>query len=742
MIDQRVKNIISDISKAQGEQFFPKIVQALATAIDADITFIATLDNEKQHATTIAVDVNGQLSDNISYALKQTPCENVANNEVCVHDLNVQQLYPDDELLKTMGAHSYIGVPLHNNEGQVIGLLAALYYQSLGSPEAVEALFLLFSGLIGVELDRREHMRDYQLASAVINNVNKAIVITDKNLKITYVNPAFETITGYSQKEAIGKNPKLLSSKLHSAEFYKDMWRDIKNNHSWSGEIINKKKDGSVYPEWLNINVIRDKNNAVINYAGFFSDISKSKKIEEELDFKTHYDTLTRLPNMEHFIHVIKKTIDESASKKFAIAIIDIDNFREINDSYGYVFGNHFLQQVSQRLSLSTHNQDTLSRFSGDQFPLLINNIESPIQASKTIDEIQQKLKQPFLIDGQEVNITSRAGVSIYPDDGNIAEQLVSYANQSLVYAKQQPESRSSFFAPVMRQLSERRMYLRGAIAKSIKQDNFTLAFQPIIDIKNKRIDKFEALLRLQYDGEWISPEEFIPVAEEFDLIKPLGKLVLEKSCQTLQLLRAAGHTTFCFAINRSVHEFPSPAQGAKHWLKTLKKYDIPAQSICFEITESVLAPDSKTQIDLLNDLKKSGCSLAIDDFGTGYSSLSYLRKFPIDILKIDRSFISDQRVEDNDWRLVSSIIAMAQALGQKTIAEGVETQEQLQQLTALGCDYIQGYLFSKPLPEKELIAYIDGFDFYAAVSADTSLWSKLGITANNPALSSSSIPE
>lgn len=723
MINQQIKQVIAELSSARGEQFLPKIVQALAKAIDADITFIAAINDNNQQVNTLALDVEGQLSEPISYPIKDTPCENVATNDgICFHDLNVQQLYPKDELLKEMGVNSYIGVPLHNNNGKVVGLLAGLYYQSLGSSEMTQSLFLLFSGLISSELNRRDYMRDYKLAAAVINNVNKAIIITDPKLRITYVNPAFEKITGYSDHEVVGKNPRLLSSNQHPAAFYKSMWQEIDTNHSWSGEIINQRKNGEIYPQWLSINAIRNKKNVVTHYVGFFSDISERKKAEQALNFHSNYDSLTQLPNMEHFIHVINENISKAKSKKFAIAIIDIDNFRGVNDSYGHAFGNHFLQQVSQRLSLGKRSEDTLSRFGGDQFPLLINDIESPHQASKIINKIQQSLKKPFFINDQEINITSRVGVSIYPDDSDSAEQLVSYANQSLVYVDQQLiDNRYSFFAPSMRQQSERRMYLKSAISKSIVQNNFSLVFQPIIDIKNQRLDKFEVLLRLQYNNEWISPAEFIPVAEEFDLIKPLGELVLEKSCQALQALRSAGHTNICFAINRSVHEFPSASQGANYWLDTLAKYDIPKQVICFEITESVLAPDSKTQIDLLNDLKTAGCSLAIDDFGTGYSSLSYLRKFPVDVLKIDRSFISDQPTNNNDWRLVGSIIAMAKALGQKTVAEGVESHEQLQQLAAFGCEYIQGFLFSKPLPECELKTYIDHFDFSNAAEAASS---------------------
>ena len=712
MIDRSVQKIIADIAKARGEQFFPFIVQALAKAIHADITFIATVDPSRLVASTVAIDIKGKLGDKLSYDLKGTPCEQVADDGICFHDLNVQELYPNDELLQQLGINSYIGIPLHNSEGDVIGLLAALYETSLGNPKNIESLFLFFSGLISSELDRRNYLRDYKLAAAVIANVNEAVIITDNHQIITYVNPAFEQITGYSHQESVGRKPNMLRSDRHPQSFYDNMWHDIQSKQSWSGEIFNRRKNGEIYPEWLNINVIQNAKQEISHYVGFFSDITALKKTEDELNFQSNFDSLTQLPNMEQFIDTIAKNINKPSPKKFAVAIIDIDNFRGVNDSYGHAFGNRFLQKVAQRLSQSKRNQDVLSRFGGDQFPIIINDIDGPHAASKIIGQLQAHLKAPFFINNKEISITCRVGLSVYPDDSDCPEQLVSNANQALVHVDQQADSRYSFFAPSMREDAERRMYLKSAIKKSILQKNFELAFQPIIEVEQREVRKFEVLVRWQHEGQWISPAEFIPIAEEFDLIKPLGELVLEKSCQALQKLRSSGYTNICFAINRSVHEFPSKSQGADYWLKTLRQYDIPNEAICFEITESVLAPDSKSQISLLNDLKSAGCSLAIDDFGTGYSSLSYLRKFPVDILKIDRSFISDQQEDNNDWTLVGSIIAMAKALGQTVVAEGVETREQLQHLMTFKCDYIQGYLFSKPLAEHAIQPFIDDFDF------------------------------
>ena len=494
MLDLRVKKIIADIAQARGEQFFSQISQSLADAINADITFIATLRD--QQAVTVAAIIDGQSSKNFSYAVKDTPCEQVSTGRVCCYDSNVQQLFPNDDLLKEMGVNSYIGVPLHDGEGGVIGILVSLFRDGLGDQETIEALFLLFSGLISSELGRRDYLRDYKLAAAVIDNVNEAVIITDHNSYITYVNPAFETISGYSAKEAVGKKSDLIRSNQHTQLFHEEMKLKIAANQSWSGEIFNKRKNGEIYPERISVNAIRDEKNILRHYVCFFSDISERKKTEDELNFQSHYDSLTQLPNMEQFIHIVNENIGRPQSKKFAVAIIDIDNFRGVNDSYGHAFGNRFLKKVSQRLSHAKRSQDTLSRFGGDQFPLLINNIEGPHQASKIISEIQQQLKAPFFINNQEINITSRVGVSIYPNDSDCAEQLVSNANQSLVYAEQGHDNRYSFFAPSMRQDSERRMYLKSAMIKSIIQQSFKLAFQPIIDTEKQRVSKFEVLLR------------------------------------------------------------------------------------------------------------------------------------------------------------------------------------------------------------------------------------------------------
>ena len=708
MTSTQVQAVVQGLSKARGNNFFSTIVQELASTINADYTFIARLNKELTQANTIALYADGKIQENISYDLAHTPCHNLTNENCCLFNGNVQSLFPKDTLLAEMNVKSYVGVPLYNHDQSISGILVALYKDNIQQPENAQSLFLLFSGLISGEIERKQHINNYQLVASVIQKANEAIIISDANQNITYVNPAFERITGYSYSEAVGKKTNLLNSGYHDKDFYLKMWQSLELTGKWTGEIWNKRKNGSIYPEQLTINAVVNDQGEAYRYVAFFTDISLHKNTEEKLNFHSKFDSLTHLPNMQVFFHRIEQGIIKAEGKqRLAVAMLDIDGFRHINDSYGHTFGNQLLKAIGYRLSSNIREIDTIARLSADKFPLIINDIKDENEASLIIKNLQSCLKEPIVIDNQEFQITSSAGISIYPDDSNIADDLISFADQAINHAKEKGSNAYHFFDPSMQAQAERKMTIRREMAQAISNREFSVVYQPIIDIASGRPVKFEALVRWQHQGQWVSPEEFIPIAEDFGLIVPLGMLIMEKSCAALQKLHQAGFSDIVFAINRSVYEFPDTVQGINHWLDMIKKHQLPASAICFELTESILAPDSIDLQAKFQLLKDAGCSLSIDDFGTGYSSLSYLQQFPVDILKIDRSFISGGSQQGESSVLVPAIIAMAKALNLKVIAEGVETQSQLNKLKQLDCDFAQGYFYSRPLPESELEDYL-----------------------------------
>ena len=439
------------------------------------------------------------------------------------------------------------------------------------------------------------------------------------------------------------------------------------------------------------------------------SDISDRKVAEQKIRFQANYDPVTQLPNRHLFLSRLNDAIQmgKRHGKHCAVLFLDLDMFKTINDSLGHQAGDELLRLVAKRLNEELRESDTVARLGGDEFTVIVNDLESAQDAEMVADKLLQQLAQPFQLEHHPVTITGSIGIAVYPQDGDNPDKLLSYADQAMYSAKSRGKNCFSFFTATMQQQAERRLVLKNQLEEAIANKNISVAYQPIINIENGQIEKFEALARWSREGQFISPVEFIPVAEEFGMIPKIGEIILEKSCQLLRQLQLAGFTNLQFAINRSAKEFPRSGEAEPNWLEVLQNHQLPASAICFEVTESILAPDNLDQKRYFNKLKNAGAQIAIDDFGTGYSSLSYLRKFPVDILKIDRSFIAEFTNREDDLTLVSTIIAMARSLELKVVAEGVEDQEQLNKLMELGCNYAQGFYFSKPIEAEKVLPYL-----------------------------------
>lgn len=714
MNDHRIKNIVKSISNINSDSFFDEICISLCLAIGADFVFIAMIDSEKGNANAISVAKKGQIVEGFSYDLLSTPCDDVANKNICSHSCNIQQLYPNDKLLVDMGIDGYVGVPLKNNEGKVDAILVALFEQRIGDVNEVETLFLLFSGLIEKELHKNSYLKKIEFTSHILQNTHEAIMVCDKDKFITFVNPSFTRMTGYKFSDLAGKTPKVLSSGKQTGDFYKAMWSDISSKGHWQGEIWNKRKDGMEYLEWLSITAVKNVKDELTHYTAFFTDITEQFITKEKVEHQKKYDSLTQIANKDSLFDFIECSVRLNPNKfnvapSAALLVIDIDLFKRFNTLYNHAFGDKVLIYVADTLQKLVRNSDIVARTSGDNFSIFVNYLTSENAIIHIIDNITRAFLSPFVINGVSIKITFSIGVSYLYKDAHNAHALFETAEQAMFSAKDCGCNSYGFYSQVLSEKANKEEKLKLALERAIENDELSVVYQPIVSLNASKITKFEVLVRWNDNGSFISPVEFIPIAEKYGLITKIGDIVLNKACRELKNLEKLGYTDLAFNVNRSIFEFSSNITEIS-WLNIIKKHKLKPENICFELTESVLAPENESYIAILNQLQQAGCSIALDDFGTGYSSLSYLRRFPINTLKIDRSFITDMTKNSGDVVLVSAIISMAKALGINVVAEGVEFKQEVEILTKLGCDFIQGYYFSKPLSPELIPQYISDY--------------------------------
>lgn len=714
MVEERVKSIIDSLSQSVSDNFIETICLSLAKAIKADFVFVAKLNHEQTIATTISVASQVEILANFSYFLKSSLCENLSDGEVFTYVANSQQAYPDDQLLVDMNIAGYVGIPLKNVQNETDAILVALYHQPIENISEVTSLFLLFSGMVKKEMEKQVLINELKTRNKIIEESKEAIIVCDKHSNITSVNKAFSRISGYSFKEVKGKNPRILSAGINDKNFYYQMWQDIEDTGAWSGEIWNKKKNGDVFPEWLSINSISDENNEVSHYVAFFFDITKQKESEAKIFKQANFDLLTGIANRFSFLENLSHAVSTAQlnNTKSTILYMDLDLFKEINDIYGHDFGDELLIQTSKRLKSYVKGTDSVARISGDGFAILLNNIENNEVINNIVTRILIGFSKPFSIKNAVLRCTLSMGIVTFSSDKDDVGELMKKGETAMYHAKDSGRNSFSYFTQEMQNIARHQLTLKHQLIDAIKNRQLSVVYQPVVSIAEEKTNKFEALVRWNNKGEWISPMEFIPIAEEFSLIIELGEFVLSEACIQLKKLKSQGFNDIVFNINRSIYEIPLNQSENDHWLTIIKLHGLQPSDICFELTESALAPDKRNNEVLFNQLRSAGCKIALDDFGTGYSSLSYLRRIPVDYIKIDKSFITDMSINQEDNILVSTIIAMSKALGKKVVAEGVETKEQLQLLIELGCDYIQGYYFSKPLPAESLVSYLTNFSY------------------------------
>ena len=614
---------------------------------------------------------------------------------------------PWHERAKSFGWLASCALPLHKN-GSVIGVFALYSDQINIFTDDIKELLLEMVSDIDYALESYQKEAKLNQLMQAVEQTPTSIVITDLESNIVYANEAFSKVTGYTLEEAMGKNPNILKSDKTPESFYVEMWSKLTQGKSWQGEFINKRKDGSEYTESVNISPVMQSDGAIINYMAIKEDITAKKQAEAKIHQLANFDHLTGLPNRiplyDYFTYVLN--LAKRNNNPFAIMFLDLDHFKEINDTLGHNIGDALLIEVASRLRSLMREVDMITRLGGDEFIIIMP--DTPMLGSEQVaKKLLEVIANPYYIDSHELNMTVSIGIALYPFDGLDFETLSKNADTAMYQAKGKGRNQYCFFTEDMQTKSLYNLQLSNALRHAIERGELEVYYQPQISLQDGRIIGAEALLRWFHpELGFISPSEFIPIAEESGQILAIGEWVLRDVTQQAQKWVAQGFNSMVFSVNLSAYQFRHPSL-PQLITQILSETGLSCEHLELELTESMAMHDPKEAIEIMDNLHKRGIRLSIDDFGTGYSSLSYLKKFKIYKLKIDQSFVRDINSDADDRAIVKAIIMMAQSLGMVTIAEGVETSEQLSFLKAQGCEEAQGYYYSKPLSASRFEEFI-----------------------------------
>ncbi len=584
----------------------------------------------------------------------------------------------------------------------------------------MQLTFLVFS-VVGLLLalvihELRKSQAEVKLASLVYQKSSEAMLVLDMNQRIMSVNPAFTEVTGYQPDEVIGKPPEVLSAGTYGKDFYRIMWQSIITTGKWQGEIQNHRKNGELFTGRIRIDTIYNQDGTIQGWIGLLSDISERKKNEELIWKQANYDLLTELPNRWMMYDRLNEEIKhcQHNGKQLVLIFIDLDRFREINETLSHQQGDQLLKEVARRLvTLMAQEVCTIGRLGGDEFAVVLSRLDERSRVEYIVNSIMEKLAAPYQLEHETVYVTASIGVSFYPENAKDAVTLLKCADQALYAAKHGGRNCFYYYTPAMQEAVNIRMRLANDLRFALQKDQLILHYQPIVDLSTNSIHKAEALIRWQHPNlGMISPDKFIPIAEETGLIIEIGEWVFHQAAAQSVLFRAAYNPDFQISINKSPIQFKADPSKCLLWFEHLEKLGLPGQSIVVEITESLLMEAKDNTSDYLLILKDHGMQVALDDFGTGYSSLAYLKRFDIDYIKIDQSFVRNLNSDSNDLALCEAMIVMAHKLGLKVIAEGVETWSQCELLRKIGCDYAQGYFFSPPVPADEFGKLFDVINY------------------------------
>ena len=557
--------------------------------------------------------------------------------------------------------------------------------------------------------DRRRAEDGLRLAGRVIHTLHEAVVIADRDFRVSSVNPAFTEITGYAPEEVLGLRAQFLDAIEADEALSRKMWRSLGSEGRWEGECWNQRNGGEGYAQHLSLVAISDENGSVTQYAAVLSDITKRKQDEERILYQANFDALTGLPNRTLFLDRLIQSMAncDRPMRKVALLFIDLDGFKLVNDTLGHDVGDQMLKEAARRLVACVRNGDTVARLGGDEFTVIMPDLKDmsspPVVAQRVLDS----LTKAFHLKNQEFFVSASIGITVYPDDGENANDLLRNADTAMYRVKDHGKAHYQFFTTDMNDGIKDQLVLKNGLAKALERQEFELFYQPKLEIRSGRITGVEALMRWSSPNlGLVPPDKFIPILEETGQVIEVGEWVIRAACAQHRAWLDAGFPPIPIAVNLSARQLREAAFVAIVE-RGLNDTRIAPNGLHIEITESMLMSDAEQTVIALRDLHDMGIHMAIDDFGTGYSSLSYLKKFPIDTIKIDRSFVADIATSPDDAEIIRTIINMGQTMNRRVVAEGVETQDQLGLLSSYLCDEIQGYLFSPPLPSDEATRFL-----------------------------------
>ncbi|MEO5364904.1 MAG: EAL domain-containing protein [Magnetococcus sp. WYHC-3] len=551
-----------------------------------------------------------------------------------------------------------------------------------------------------------------RLLAKVFECASEAIVITDMSGVILDVNAAFTAITGYERHEALGHTPRIMKSGRHDKDFYHALWQTVLDKGVWRGEIWDRRKNGEIYPKWLTINMVRNDAQQPVNMVAIFNDISESKATEERLERLAYFDALTNLPNRFFF----KTRLDHDMlsarrnQRLLALLFVDLDRFKTVNDTLGHSAGDLLLQHVAERIGASVRVTDTVARLGGDEFTVILTDIHTDQDVAHVAQKILDSLLRPLDLLGHEIFVGASIGIAMFPADGEDHDTLTKNADVAMYQAKEAGRGVYRFFSPDMHAETSKKLALEGQLRRAIDNDELLLHYQPKLELASGRVLGMEALVRWRRSASvMVSPAEFIPLAEETGLSLALGDWVLTEACRQTQQWRLEGLGDLRVAVNLSAREFHQPDL-LERLEGHLRRSGLPARCLEIEITEGTALTELDWAVTVMNGMRSMGIHVAMDDFGTGYSSLSYLKRLPIDVIKIDRSFVGDLPADRVDSAIIAAIITMSRQMDLAVVAEGVESEAQFEFLRQVGCTQIQGYLISRPLEAAAFARFVGEF--------------------------------
>jgi diguanylate cyclase (GGDEF)-like protein/PAS domain S-box-containing protein len=632
-------------------------------------------------------------------------CERVA-----IEDIQTHPFWSEHRgAASAAGLKSCWSEPLFSSQHELLGTFA-VYQRTEALPTPDEfTLIQDAANLASVAIERKRAEEQLHLAGMVYSASSEAIFVADARDRIIAVNPAFERLTGYPAREAIGKSSSFLKAERNPPELQAEINTALAQHSHWQGDVWSRRKNGEIYAESLTVTAINDAGGLTRYRVGLFSDVTEKKNSEQAVWLQANNDALTNLPNRRLFRDRLAQDIARAtrAQQQVALLFLDLDHFKQVNDVLGHDAGDALLIEAARRIRECVRDSDTVARLGGDEFTVILYGGDCVTVAERVSEQILAGLTQPFALGREKAYISASIGITLFPDDARDIESLLKNADQAMYAAKEIGRNAYSWFTAELQEAAQARHALANDLRNALPNGEFELYFQPIINLENEALCKAEALLRWCHPVRgMVGPDEFIPLAEEIGLIGEIGDWVLREALAIAKTWPTVAGQNVQLSINKSPRQFAAQ-DCVERWLACIKEADFAIDRMVFEITEGMIIEDRHAVSNKLTRLRAAGVRIAIDDFGTGYSSLSYLKKFPIDFLKIDRSFVRDVSTDTSDRALCEAIITIANLLDMQVVAEGVETAAQRDFLFNVGCDYGQGYLFSPPLSAWDFLEFV-----------------------------------